>query len=156
MVDYAETAPQLVTNKQWTLRISQICALLLFWQHHRGQRQRLHKEVTANWHLTRGHSCWLGPEQPPTLSLHSSGIMLSAGCAADKTRHWGMAGEGRPERNDGQVRAPRGDSSSRSGKCQGWTTDHQERYLEPQPSVMGWDSCLSSKDAPILNPMVGW
>ena len=67
---------------------SQIWAPLLFWQHLQGPWQRLHKEVTAKRCLTRGHSCWVGPEQPPTFSPHSSGIMMSAGCAADTTRHW--------------------------------------------------------------------
>lgn len=64
-----------------------LCTLLLFWHHHQREWQWLHKEFKVNWHLTRGHYRWLGPEQPLNSNLHSSGIMLSPGCEADRTRY---------------------------------------------------------------------
>lgn len=145
----------LITNKQWTLQIHKFAAkhlqvfvrFLLFWQHHQREWHWLHKEITVNWHLARGHSCWLGPEQPPSSNLHSSGIMLSAGCGPDKMKHglwWAKAHE----------KGNNGSSSSLSGRCQGGPlTTHSflKTYLEvciwilPCHSQEKQDVCQSEK-----------
>lgn len=107
-------------NEQRTLRIHKFVHFSLFWQQHRGQWQRLHKEVTAGRHVTRGHSCWLGPKQPPTFSLHSGGIMLSAGCAADKSWHEGEWTRNKWRSSTGLLCSPSERSDRRTPKKKRW------------------------------------
>lgn len=137
-----------------------LCALLLFWQHHQREWQWLHKEVTVNWHLARGHSCWLGAEQPPDSNLHSSGNNVVSWLWGWQNQIWGTVhGLKRSRKNNGQVWAPCGDSSRLGGWCQVaplTTQSFLKRYLEAWIWI-GRATCQSAPKitslSPILNPM---